>query len=115
MPEKEPQNYTWIQYAWVIGIAIWGGAVKYLQRLRVSGESVSAARLLEEFLTSALAGVLMFYACELAGMDGLTSAIAIAIAGHMGGELFDEIKAWARKRYMRNNMPPTKTSRAKED
>lgn len=25
MPEKDPTSYSWITYAWVFGLSLWGG------------------------------------------------------------------------------------------
>lgn len=92
MPDKNPENYGIIKYGWVVGLAVWGGAVHYLQKMRESGSAFSLTLAFEQFLTSALSGVIAFYACEIAQVNGLAAAIAIAIAGHMGGDFLNEIK-----------------------
>ena len=91
MPDKDPLNYDWVKYSWVIGLAVWGGAVHHLQKLRESGKSFSALLALEEFLASSLSGVMAFYVCEIAQINGLAAAIVIAMAGHMGGDFLLEV------------------------
>ena len=99
MPEKDPQTYTLLQYAWVVGLAVWGGAVGYLQKIRKAGEAFRFGAFISEMLTSSLAGVLAFFLCEIAEIGGLVAAILIAIAGHAGGEFVSLVKGGVWNRY----------------
>lgn len=100
MPDRDPLNYDWVKYSWVIGLALWGGAVHHLQKMRESGRSFSATLAFEEILTSSLSGVIAFYICELAHINGLAAAIVIAMAGHMGGDFLLEVREWVLTKYM---------------
>lgn len=99
MPEKDPQTYTLLQYAWVVGLAVWGGAVGYLQKIRQAGEKFRFGAFIGEMVTSSLAGVLAFFLCEIADIGGLMAAILIAIAGHTGGEFVSLVKGGIWNRY----------------
>lgn len=99
MPEKDPQTYTLLQYAWVVGLAVWGGVVGYLQKIRKSGESFRLGSFVSEMLTSSLAGMLAFFLCEIADIGGLVAAVLIAIAGHAGGEFVTLVRGGVWSRY----------------
>lgn len=99
MPDKDPQNYSLIQYAWVVGLSVWGGVVGYLQKMRQSASEFHLGAMVSEMITSSLAGILAFFICELAGVGGLMSAICIAIAGHTGGEFVSRVKGGVWSRY----------------
>lgn len=99
MPDKDPQNYTGIQYAWVVGLAVWGGIVGHLQKIRQKDQAFRWAEVVSEILTSGLAGMLAFFICELAGLTGLKAAVLIAIAGYTGGEFVSLLKTTVYGRY----------------
>ena len=107
MPERDPLTYGWLKYSWVIGIAVWGGAVHHMQKMRESGRSFSFSLALEQFLTSALSGIIAFYVCEIAQVNGLAAAIFIAMAGHMGGDFLLEV----RRNILDKYMPSSKNAR----
>lgn len=85
---KDPTGYGWMTYLWVCLIAAWGGLVRFLNSMRERKESFSAAMvtLLTGLVTSVFVGVLTFYACEIANFDKLTSAICVAVTGHLGAQ-----------------------------
>lgn len=85
---KDPMGYSWMTYLWVCLIAAWGGLVRFLNSMRDRKESFSAAMvtLLTGLVTSVFVGVLTFYACEIANFDKLTSAICVAVTGHLGAQ-----------------------------
>lgn len=85
---KDPTGYGWMTYLWVCLIAAWGGLVRFLNSMRDRKESFSAAlvTLLTGLVTSVFVGVLTFYACEIANFDKLTSAICVAVTGHLGAQ-----------------------------
>lgn len=99
MPDKDPQNYSFIQYAWVVGLSVWGGVVAYLQKIRQVSIEFNFGAMVSEMITSSLAGILAFFICEMAGIGGLMSAICIAIAGHTGGEFVSRVKGGVWNRY----------------
>ena len=78
MDIKDPGSYSIFTYAWVIGLAAWGGVVNYLRMLR-SGDrrKFSLIALLGEMATSGFTGVLTFWLLESWGVDQLMSAALI--------------------------------------
>lgn len=88
MPEKDPTNYGWLTYAWVILLAVAGGVVSFSRKMR---DGVVRAFNLTEFLgeifTSGVVGVLTFFLCEWSGVPPLLSAVFIAVSGHMGSRV----------------------------
>lgn len=91
---KDPTGYSWMTYLWVCVIAAWGGLVRFLNTLRERKETFSEAlfTLLSGLITSVFVGVLTFYGCEIAGFDKLTSAICIAVTGHLGAQAMQMIE-----------------------
>lgn len=85
---KDPASYHWLTYAWVMLISGWGGLVRFLNAMRERKESASSAvlTLLIGIITSTFVGILTFYACELANFQPLSTAICVAVTGHMGSE-----------------------------
>ena len=88
MPEKDPTTYSMITYVWVSALAAWGGLVSYLKKHREGVVSrFSVNELIGELVTSAFAGVITFWLCELGEIDPLLSAVFIAISGHMSARI----------------------------
>lgn len=88
MPAKDPSTYSALTYAWVCGLASWGGLVNWFRKRREgAARPFNFAELVGELATSALAGVITFWLCESAAMSGLLSAVLISISGHMGSRL----------------------------
>lgn len=101
MPEKDPTNYGWLTYAWVLMLAISGGIVNFHRKMR-NGD-VRAFNLTEfvgEIFTSAFAGIMTFYLCEWSSVSPLLSAVFIAISGHMGSRAIFGIEKWAESRFL---------------
>lgn len=85
---KDPLSYSWLTYCWVGLISAWGGLVRFLNAMRDRKEDVRTAifTLLIGIITSTFVGVLTFWFCELAGFQKLSTAICVAVTGHMGSE-----------------------------
>lgn len=89
---RSPQDYSWLQYIGIVGLAAWGGIVNYLRKVKQQGLSFDLKECTAEVITSALAGVLTFWTCELFGVPPLMTGVACAIAGHSAARtiaLFD--------------------------
>lgn len=100
MPDKDPTTYGLLTYAWVIGLSSWAGAVNFMRKLRSGhARAFNLVELVGEIMTSALAGLVTFWLAERAGMDGLTSAALIAIAGHMGSRALFRIEKWLERKF----------------
>lgn len=99
MPEKDPTNYALITYAWVFLLSAWGGLVSFLSKVK-KGEAraFNLVELIGELVTSAFAGVLTFWLCEAAGLNGLVTAALVGISGHMGSRAIYHMETLATKR-----------------
>lgn len=85
MLDKDPFSYGVLTYVWVLGLAVWGGFVSFMRKMRL-GE-VRAFNLTEfvgEIATSAFVGILTFWLCESAGFSQLFTAACVGVSGHMG-------------------------------
>lgn len=85
---KDPSTYPWLTYMWVCLISAWGGLVRFLNSMRERKESLGASivTLITGLVTSVFVGVLTFYACEIADFDKLSTAICVAVTGHLGAQ-----------------------------
>jgi len=52
-----------------------------------------------ELTTSGFAGVMTFWLCEAADINGLITAVLIGISGHMGGRAIFIIEKWAEHKF----------------
>lgn len=95
MPEKDPTNYTWLTYAWVLLISGWGGAANWWRK-RQAGDArpFNFTELIGELMTSAFAGVLTFWLCESSGIAPLVTAALVGISGHMGSRAIYQMEQW---------------------
>ncbi|MFQ2114750.1 MULTISPECIES: phage holin family protein [Aeromonas] len=86
-------------YLWMVALAIWGGTVSYLSRLKQSPAlSFSLAELAGEWAISGFAGLLMAYLCTEMNMSWYMTAVATGITGHMGGRGLFMIELWIKRR-----------------
>lgn len=89
---RNPLNYSLAEYGLMLGVAILGGIVSWIRKVR-AGEypAWSLSQLVGEMATSAFAGLLTFWACEayslpplltacFAGMSGLASSKVLSLA-----------------------------------
>lgn len=88
MPEKDPSNYPLITYLWIFVLAAWGGLVSFINKVK-AGEArrFNISELIGELATSAFAGMLTFWICELGNLPPLLTAAFVGISGHMGSRL----------------------------
>lgn len=85
MIEKDPTSYSLITYGWVFGLAILGGIVNFMRKIKQgSARAFNVVELIGEIVTSAFAGVLTFWLCENASISPLVTAALVGISGHMG-------------------------------
>lgn len=102
---SDPLDVPLRQYALVLGIAMLGGLVSWLGKVR--GGKLYAWQLMHlvgEITTSAFAGLLVFWLCELAEAPRMMTATLVGIAGHMGVRALSEIELWAQRLLQRR--PP---------
>jgi hypothetical protein len=92
--DKDPFGYNLSTYLWVIGIALIGGAVKYLN----GSSKLSFLVLFRDLFTAAFAGILTFWLCEWTNISGPLSAVLIATAGLLGTRALKEFELLYRLR-----------------
>jgi hypothetical protein len=92
MPEKDPQNTAYIvewfrsvlPYISTVFLSAWGGVVHHIQRMRTSKTRFNWRELLFDITVSSFAGLLTYFLCQAAEIEGPKAAFLIAISGHMG-------------------------------
>lgn len=85
LAEHTPASFSLITYLWVVGLAIWGGIVSYVQRVRAGHASkFSITEAIGEVVTSGFVGVMTFWLCEATGVPQLMTAAFVGVSGHMG-------------------------------
>jgi hypothetical protein len=73
-------------YAWFILLAIWGGTLNYLSRVKLGKvESFSFAELIGEWAVSGFAGLMTAYFCIDMELSWHMTAFFTGVSGHLGG------------------------------
>lgn len=85
MPEKNPENYAFISYVWIFALAMFGGAVSYLRKLK-NGRKWKVTDFLVEMITAAFAGLITFFLCNWVGIDNIGTAALTGISGHFSSK-----------------------------
>ena len=99
-PVKDPFNYPLKQYALVLAMALLGGLVSWIAKVRAGTvRAWNLMSLVGELCTSALAGLLCFWLCEWQGFNPLLTASLVGIAGHMGTRALLMAERVAEKRW----------------
>lgn len=98
--EKDPLDYTLKQYGLALGIALLGGLVNWVAKVR-RGEAQmwNLMALMGELCTSAFAGLIAFWLCEASNVSPLLTACLTGIAGHMGTRAISEFEQFAARRF----------------
>ena len=100
MPEKSPETYSLITYAWVCALALWGGIVNYRTRVKQGYiEKFSLMELAGEMSTSAFAGVMAFYICEAGSFPQVATAAIVGVSGHMGGRAIFLVEQFIKRKW----------------
>lgn len=100
MPEKDPLSYSLLTYAWVLALAMWGGVVNFIRRVREgSAHRFSFSELFGELATSGFIGIITFWMCEWSQINSLLSAALIGISGHMGSRSIFELEKFLKGRF----------------
>lgn len=97
---KDPLKYPLSQYGLMLGIAILGGLVSWIAKVK-KGEIAawSLLNLIGELATSAFAGLIAFWLCEAVGMSSIYTAPLVGIAGHMGPRAIAAFENFAQRRW----------------
>jgi len=105
MPEKDPATYSLLTYVWVTGLAILGGIVNFMRKLKEGAvRKFNVTELVGELITSGFVGVLTFWLCEWANTDRLLSALFIGVSGHMGSRAIFLFERWAEAKFHRKEL-----------
>jgi hypothetical protein len=97
---KSPLDYSLKQYALFLGIALLGGFVSWLNKVRAGVISAASINhLVGELCTSAFAGLLCFWVCEYYGVPPLVTGTLTGIFGHMGTRSLTLLEEWAAKKF----------------
>lgn len=98
--DKDPLNYSLQQYGAILGIALVGGLVSWVAKVRAGRmRGFHVLQLMGELTTSAFAGLLMFWLCEWAGAPKLLTICLVGIFGHMGTRGIALLEEWAERRF----------------
>lgn len=97
---RSPMDYSLKQYAFTLAVAVLGGLVSWLNKVRKGdAQAWNLMQLVGELCTSAFAGLLAWWLCEWSGAPQLLSAAMTGIAGHMGTRAIATFEAFAEKRW----------------
>lgn len=97
--DKDPSEYSLKEYGMMLGAAMLGGLVSWINKVRTGRlPKWSLMQLIGELCTSALSGLLCFWLCEWAGTPRLLTISLVGIAGHMGTRAIILFERWAEKR-----------------
>lgn len=84
MLDKDPSSFSWITYSWMIGLAVWGGLVRYYQRIQAGHDTFRWVTFIGEIIASGFFGIVTFYLAAAADIEPLITAAMVGISGHMG-------------------------------
>lgn len=100
MPEKDPANYAFVTYLWVMVLSAWGGLASFIQKHRTGKvRAFNIMELVGEMIISVLAGIITFYLCEYAELDRLLEASLVAVSGHMGTRAIAQLEQYLMRRF----------------
>lgn len=87
-------------YVWFILLAVWGGTVNYLSRVKQGKVEVfSFVELTGEWAISGFAGLLTAYVCAEMGMSWNMTAFFTGISGHLGGRVIYMFESYAKRNF----------------
>ena len=98
--DRNPLDYSLRQYAFLLGVALLGGAVSWYAKVQAGQVAAwSIMHLVGELVTSAFAGLLTFWIAESVGAPQLVTISLVGIAGHMGARAITNFEVWAAARW----------------
>lgn len=82
-------------YLWFILLALWGGTVNYISRVKQGNpKRFSIIELIGEWSISGFVGVVTIYFCLEMQLSVYMTGAVVAIAGHMGGRAIFCFEKW---------------------
>ncbi len=98
--EKDPLDYSLGQYGAMLAIALLGGLVSWIGKVRRGDIAAwNVMQLVGELATSAFAGLLCFWICEAVDTPSLVTISLVGISGHMGTRAIVIFERWAARKY----------------
>lgn len=95
MPDKSPETFSLITYAWVIGLSALGGVVAFIRKIKLGrARAFNFLEFIGEVVTSAFAGVMTFYLCEWSNFTPLATAAMVGVSGHMGSRAIFQMESF---------------------
>ena len=83
-PENDPNNFSMALWLVILGMACWGGIVRYLIDMKQGKASWSLLNGLSQVIVSMFAGVLAGLICKSAGLDVYWMSASAGVSGAMG-------------------------------
>jgi hypothetical protein len=71
---------------WFVFLAIWGGTVNYISRIKKNGMKFSIVELVGEWTISGFSGLITGFICMHYNVPIYMTFVSVAIAGHAGGK-----------------------------
>lgn len=83
--EKDPMNYSFLTYLWVLLLATWGGTAHNIKKIKEGDlKRFSIAEWIGDIVIAGFIGVLTFFLCEYAGLSQILTAAFVGISSHQG-------------------------------
>lgn len=97
---NDPLETPLKQYGFMLAIALLGGLVSWVAKVRRGEASPwNIMQLTGELATSAFAGLICFWLCQWGNVPGPLMACLVGVAGHMGTRAIVLFEQWAEKRW----------------
>lgn len=87
-----------IGFLWLIILAIWGGTVNYLSRIKKDGIKFSVVELIGEWTISGFAGLITGFICIHYEIPIYLTFALVAIAGHAGGKTIHALENFSQNK-----------------
>jgi hypothetical protein len=85
MPHRDPQNYSFVTYAWVFAMAMLGGVAHNIKKLKDGTLArFSLSELVGDLIISGFLGVVTFFLCEYAELEPILTAAIVGMSAHQG-------------------------------
>lgn len=92
-------------YIWLMVLALWGGTVNYLSRLKQGKVHVfSFVELVGEWTISGFAGILTTFICLELQFSWYWTAFLTAISGHLGGRAIFMFEKYFQNTFTKHNL-----------
>lgn len=97
---RNPLSYSLAEYGLMLGVAIAGGIVAWIRKVRTGEyQPWSLGQLIGEMAISAFAGLLCFWGCEYLALPQLLTASLAGISGLASSKLLATAEAWAQRMF----------------